>query len=91
MASLRLGRIIWIIFEIAREIEPAFKLPEKAEVIFVNALGDAGRRARSAVGMCSLPNCVRVKIEAIVRIAIENSHVFNSHRVEAKMDKSGSS
>ncbi len=36
--------------------------------LFVAALGDAGRHARSAVGMGSLPNGMTVEIEAIVRI-----------------------
>ncbi|SIT49434.1 Endoribonuclease L-PSP [Paraburkholderia piptadeniae] len=37
--------------------------------LFVNVLGDAGRHARSAVGMSSLPNGMTVEIEAIVQIA----------------------
>ncbi len=37
--------------------------------LFVEILGDAGRHARSAVGMGSLPNNITVEIEAIVQIA----------------------
>ena len=33
--------------------------------LFVDVLGDAGRHARSAVGMGSLPNRMAVEIEAI--------------------------
>jgi enamine deaminase RidA (YjgF/YER057c/UK114 family) len=36
--------------------------------LFVEALGDAGRHARSAVGMGSLPNGIMVEIEAILLI-----------------------
>ncbi len=36
--------------------------------LFVEALGDAGRHARSAVGMGSLPNGIMVEIEAILMI-----------------------
>lgn len=36
--------------------------------LFVEALGDAGRHARSAVGMGSLPNEIMVEIEAILMI-----------------------
>ena len=36
--------------------------------LLVEALGDAGRHARSAVGMCSLPNRMMVEIEAIMLI-----------------------
>jgi len=34
--------------------------------LFVEVLGDAGRHARSAVGMGSLPNQISVEIEAII-------------------------
>jgi len=37
--------------------------------LFVEVFGDAGRHARSAVGMGSLPNGIPVEIEAIVEIA----------------------
>jgi enamine deaminase RidA (YjgF/YER057c/UK114 family) len=36
--------------------------------LFVEVLGDAGRHARSAVGMGSLPNGMSVEIEAILHI-----------------------
>ena len=36
--------------------------------LFVEVLGDAGRHARSAVGMGSLPNGIMVEIEAILMI-----------------------
>lgn len=36
--------------------------------LFVNVLGDAGRHARSAVGMGSLPNMISVEIEAIMLV-----------------------
>ena len=36
--------------------------------LFVNVLGDAGRHARSAVGMGSLPGNISVEIEAILQI-----------------------
>jgi enamine deaminase RidA (YjgF/YER057c/UK114 family) len=37
--------------------------------LFVEVLGDAGRHARSAVGMGSLPGNTTVEIEAVVEIA----------------------
>jgi enamine deaminase RidA (YjgF/YER057c/UK114 family) len=36
--------------------------------LFVEVFGDAGRHARSAVGMASLPNGISVEIEAIFEI-----------------------
>jgi enamine deaminase RidA (YjgF/YER057c/UK114 family) len=36
--------------------------------LLVEVLGDAGRHARSAVGMASLPNGMMVEIEAILKI-----------------------
>ncbi len=36
--------------------------------LFVNVLGDAGRHARSAVGMGSLPSNISVEIEAILQV-----------------------
>jgi enamine deaminase RidA (YjgF/YER057c/UK114 family) len=36
--------------------------------LFVEVLGDAGRHARSAVGMGSLPNQISVEIEAVLAI-----------------------
>jgi enamine deaminase RidA (YjgF/YER057c/UK114 family) len=36
--------------------------------LFVNVLGDAGRHARSAVGMGSLPGRISVEIEAILQV-----------------------
>ena len=36
--------------------------------LMVNVLGDAGRHARSAVGMGSLPNRIMVEIEAILMV-----------------------
>ncbi len=36
--------------------------------LFVEAFGDAGRHARSAVGMGSLPNQITVEIEVIVEV-----------------------
>ena len=36
--------------------------------LFVAVLGERGRHARSAVGMGSLPNNMRVEIEAVMRI-----------------------
>jgi enamine deaminase RidA (YjgF/YER057c/UK114 family) len=37
--------------------------------LFVEVFGDAGRHARSAVGMGSLPNGIPVEIEAIVEVS----------------------
>ena len=37
--------------------------------LFVEALGERGRHARSAVGMGSLPNQITVEIECIVEVA----------------------
>jgi enamine deaminase RidA (YjgF/YER057c/UK114 family) len=37
--------------------------------LFVEVFGDAGRHARSAVGMGSLPNGITVEIEVIVEVA----------------------
>lgn len=37
--------------------------------LFVEIFGDAGRHARSAVGMGSLPNGMTVEVEAIVEVA----------------------
>jgi enamine deaminase RidA (YjgF/YER057c/UK114 family) len=37
--------------------------------LFVEVFGDAGRHARSAVGMGSLPNQITVEIEVIVEVA----------------------
>ena len=36
--------------------------------LFVEVLGDAGRHARSAVGMGSLPNQISVEIEAVLAV-----------------------
>jgi enamine deaminase RidA (YjgF/YER057c/UK114 family) len=36
--------------------------------LFVEVLGDAGRHARSAIGMGSLPNQISVEIEAILAV-----------------------
>jgi enamine deaminase RidA (YjgF/YER057c/UK114 family) len=36
--------------------------------LFVEVFGDAGKHARSAVGMGSLPNGITVEIEAIVEV-----------------------
>ena len=36
--------------------------------LFVEVLGEAGRHARSAVGMGSLPNQISVEIEAILAV-----------------------
>ncbi|MFL6950782.1 MAG: RidA family protein, partial [Xanthobacteraceae bacterium] len=36
--------------------------------LFVEVFGDAGRHARSAVGMGSLPNQISVEIEAIMAV-----------------------
>ncbi|HLT18463.1 MAG TPA: RidA family protein, partial [Thermomicrobiales bacterium] len=36
--------------------------------LFVEVFGDAGRHARSAVGMGSLPNQITVEIEVIVEV-----------------------
>ncbi len=36
--------------------------------LFVEVLGEAGRHARSAVGMGSLPNNISVEIEAVMRV-----------------------
>jgi enamine deaminase RidA (YjgF/YER057c/UK114 family) len=37
--------------------------------LFVEVLGEAGRHARSAVGMGSLPNQITVEIECVVEVA----------------------
>jgi enamine deaminase RidA (YjgF/YER057c/UK114 family) len=44
------------------------KLINGCSELFVEALGEAGRHARSAVGMGSLPNGITVEIEAILLI-----------------------
>ena len=36
--------------------------------LFVEVFGDAGRHARSAVGMASLPNDIPVEIEVIIEV-----------------------
>ena len=36
--------------------------------LFVDIFGDAGRHARSAVGLAELPGCIAVEIEVIARI-----------------------
>ena len=41
--------------------------------LFVEVLGEAGRHARSAVGMGSLPGGISVEMEAILLIRSENS------------------
>ena len=41
--------------------------------LFVEVLGEAGRHARSAVGMGSLPGGISVEIEAILLVRSENS------------------
>jgi enamine deaminase RidA (YjgF/YER057c/UK114 family) len=38
--------------------------------LFVNVLGEAGRHARSAVGMGSLPGMMSVEIEAILQVDV---------------------
>lgn len=38
--------------------------------LFVDVLGDAGRHARSAIGVSSLPNGMTVEVEAIVQVAL---------------------
>ena len=38
--------------------------------LFVDVLGDAGKHARSAVGMGSLPNQISVEIEAVLAVKI---------------------
>ena len=52
--------------------EPEFKDQPKVingcSDLFVEVLGDAGRHARSAVGMGSLPNQISVEIEAILAV-----------------------
>jgi len=40
-----------------------------ASDLFVDVFGEAGRHARSAVGMGSLPNNITVEIEAILEVA----------------------
>ena len=37
--------------------------------LFVQVLGEGGRPARSAVGMCSLPLNIAVEVEAIVLVS----------------------
>lgn len=44
------------------------KVINGASDLFIEVLGEAGRHARSAVGMASLPNNITVEIEAIVRV-----------------------
>ncbi|MFQ6691027.1 RidA family protein, partial [Bordetella pertussis] len=40
-----------------------------ASDLMVNVFGEAGRHARSAVGVASLPNGVAVEVEAVVALA----------------------
>ncbi|MGE0211192.1 MAG: RidA family protein [Parvibaculaceae bacterium] len=47
------------------------KVINGASDAFVEVFGDAGRHARSAVGLASLPRGVSVEVEAIVEIAPE--------------------
>ncbi|MDN3274339.1 RidA family protein [Frankia sp. RB7] len=53
--------------------EPTFtqhpKIIDGCSDLLVEVLGDAGRHARAAVGVSSLPNGMTVEIEAIVHIA----------------------
>lgn len=53
--------------------EPTFtqhpKIIDGCSNLLVDVLGDAGRHARAAVGMSSLPNGMTVEIEAIVQVA----------------------
>jgi enamine deaminase RidA (YjgF/YER057c/UK114 family) len=46
------------------------KVIDGASDLIINVLGDAGRHARAAVGMSSLPNGMSVEIEAVVQIAV---------------------
>ena len=45
------------------------KVINGASDLFVEAFGDKGRHARSAVGMGALPMNISVEIEAIVEVA----------------------
>jgi len=44
------------------------KVINGASDLLIEVLGEAGRHARSAVGMGSLPNGITVEIEAILRV-----------------------
>jgi enamine deaminase RidA (YjgF/YER057c/UK114 family) len=44
------------------------KVVDGCSNLFVSVFGDAGRHARSAVGMGSLPNGITVEIEAVVAV-----------------------
>jgi enamine deaminase RidA (YjgF/YER057c/UK114 family) len=44
------------------------KVINGASDLFVEVLGEAGRHARSAVGMSSLPKNITVEVEAILRV-----------------------
>lgn len=45
------------------------KIIDGCSDLLVDVLGDAGRHARAAVGVSSLPNGMTVEIEAIVHVA----------------------
>jgi enamine deaminase RidA (YjgF/YER057c/UK114 family) len=51
------------------EFEDHPKVINGCSDLFVEVFGDAGRHARSAVGMGSLPNGIPVEIECIVEVA----------------------
>jgi enamine deaminase RidA (YjgF/YER057c/UK114 family) len=44
------------------------KIIDGCSTLLVDVLGEAGRHARSAVGMSSLPNGMTVEIEAVVQV-----------------------
>ena len=50
------------------EFEQQPKVINGCSDLFVEVFGDAGRHARSAVGMGSLPNQIPVEIECIVEV-----------------------
>src|SRR5215475_6178779 len=49
-------------------VEGVAKVINGCSDLFVEVLGEAGRHARSAVGMGSLPNQISVEIEAILAV-----------------------
>jgi enamine deaminase RidA (YjgF/YER057c/UK114 family) len=46
-----------------------FKVIDGCSALLVDVFGEAGRHARSAVGMGSLPNGMTVEVEAIVQVS----------------------
>jgi enamine deaminase RidA (YjgF/YER057c/UK114 family) len=66
----RVGEIVKLLGMVnaAPDFEDHPKVINGCSDLFVQVFGEAGRHARSAVGMSSLPGGIPVEIEAIVRV-----------------------